>query len=89
MAMWEKKGKTFVACYENIGILKKKWSIVDLQCCVSGVQQTDSVIYTYTYTYNFQILFSYRLLRNIEYSSLCYIGDPHLLFILYIVVCMC
>ena len=25
--------------------LKKNWSIVDLQCCVSGMQQSDSVIY--------------------------------------------
>ena len=50
MAMWEKKGKTFVACYENVGILKN-WSIVDLQFCVSGVQQSDSVIYIYIYIY--------------------------------------
>ena len=34
---------------------------------VSGVQQIDSVIHTYI-----QILFHYRLLQAIEYSSLCY-----------------
>ena len=34
---------------------------------VSGVQQIDSVIRTYI-----QILFHYRLLQAIEYSSLCY-----------------
>ena len=36
---------------------------------VSGVQQTDSVLYIYIF---FQILFHYRLLQDIEYSSLCY-----------------
>ena len=34
---------------------------------ISGVQHSDSVIYVY-----FWILFSYRLLQDIEYSSLCY-----------------
>ena len=34
---------------------------------VSGVQQSDSVIHTYIF---FQILFSYRLLQNTEYSVL-------------------
>ena len=56
MPMWEKKGR-LVACYENVGILKKNWSIVDLQCCVSGVQQNDSVIYIYTHTYIFPYSF--------------------------------
>ena len=36
----------------------------------------------------FQILFLYRLLQNIEYSSLCYTVGPYWLAILYIVVCM-
>ena len=47
---------------------------------VSGVQQSDSVIciyihthtHTHTHIYFFQILFHYRLLQDIEYSSLCY-----------------
>ena len=42
---------------------------------VSGVQQSDSVIYicvcVYTYIYTlFKILFHYKLLQDIEYSSL-------------------
>ena len=56
---------------------------------VSGVQQTDSVIYIYIYIYIlFQILFSYRLLQNIEYSSLCYTVGPCWLSVLHIVVYM-
>ena len=46
---------------------------------VSGVQQSDSDIYIYIYIYKralFQILFPYRLLQNIEYSSLCYAVGP-------------
>ena len=54
---------------------------------VSGIQQSDSVIYVYTYS--FSIIFPYRLLQNIEYSSLCYTVDPCWLSILYIVVCIC
>ena len=48
--------------------------MVDLQDCVSGVQQSDSVvhIYEYIYTLFFSILFHYSLLQDIEYSSLCY-----------------
>ena len=62
---------------------------------VSGVQHSDSVIYTHTHThthtyiYFFQILFPYRLLQNIEYSSLCYTVGPCWLSILYIVVHIC
>ena len=37
----------------------------------------------------FQILLPYRLLQNIEYSSLCYMVGPCWLFIVYIVVCIC
>ena len=29
------------------------WSIVDLQCCVSGVQQSESVTYIHTHTYTY------------------------------------
>ena len=35
----------------------------------------------------FQILFCYRLLQEVEYSSLCYTINPHL-SILYLVVCI-
>ena len=48
--------------------------------------------YMYTYVYTsilFQILFHYRILQNIEYSSLCYIVGPCWLSISYIVVCIC
>ena len=37
----------------------------------------------------FQILFHYRLLQDMEYSSLCYILGPCYIPILYIVVCIC
>ena len=50
---------------------------------VSGIQQSDSVIHTYI-----SIFFPYRLLQNIEYSSLCYKVGPCGLSILYIVVCI-
>ena len=38
---------------------------------VSGVEQSDSVVYILL-----QILFHYRLLQDIEYSSLCYSVGP-------------
>ena len=53
---------------------------------VSGVQQSDSDIHMYIL---FQILFHYRLLQGIEYSSLCYTVGPCCLSILYIVVYIC
>ena len=40
----------------------------------------------HTHTHVPQILFSYGLLQNIEWSSLCYMVDPCWLPILYIVV---
>ena len=46
-------------------------------------------LYIYMYIFFFQILFPYRLLQNIEYSSLCYTVGPCWLSILYIVVCIC
>ena len=61
--------------------------------CYFQVYSSDSVIYPYLYLYLhlhlyilFQILFPYRLLQNIEYSSLCYTVGPCWLSILYIVV---
>ena len=53
---------------------------------VSGVQQSDSVIHLSTL---FHIFFHYDLLRDIEYSSLCYTVGPCCLSILYIVGCIC
>ena len=79
MAMWEKKGKTFVACYENVGILKN-WSIVDLQFCVSGVQQSDSVIYIYIYIYTHTHTYTYIHIYFSRYFSL--IGYNKILSIL-------
>ena len=37
----------------------------------------------------FQVLFHYRLLRDIEYSSLCYRVDPCWFSVLCIIVCIC
>ena len=63
------------------------WSIVDLQCCVSfRCTENDSVIYVFIY---FHIIFHYRLLQYIEYSSLFYTVNPFCLSILCIVVCIC
>ena len=53
---------------------------------VSGVQQSDSVIHIYVSI--FQILFPFRLLQNIEQSTLCYTVGPCWLSILNIVVCI-
>ena len=50
---------------------------------VSGIQQSNSD------TYIFQILLHYRLLQDIEYSSLCYAVSPWCLSIFCIVVCIC
>ena len=55
---------------------------------VSSVKRSDSVIHTYIYIL-FQILFPYRLLQNIECSSLCYTVDPCWLSVLYRVACIC
>ena len=47
--------------------------IVDLQCCVSfRYTAQDLFIYIYIIFFFFQILFSYRLLQNTEYSFPCY-----------------
>ena len=56
---------------------------------LSGVQQSDSVIHIHISIYViFQILFHYRLLQDIEYSSRSYtVGTC--LSILYIVVYIC
>ena len=59
--------------------------MIDNVVSVSSVQQIDSVIHIHFF---FQILFHYRLLQGIEYSSLGYIVGP-CLSLLYIVMCIC
>ena len=56
--------------------------------CVFQVYSKVIQLYIYIYIY-FQILFHYRLLQDIEYSSLCYTVGPCCLPILYILVCTC
>ena len=63
--------------------------MVDLQfVLVLGVQKSDLVICTYA-SFFFQILFPYRLLQTIEYSSLRYIAEPCWQSILYAVMYIC
>ena len=50
---------------------------------VSGVQQSNSVIHIHVYIL-FQILFPFRLLQNIEQSSLCYTVGPCWLSIIFL-----
>ena len=61
----------FLFLFFSFSSLKKKCigGIVDLQCCVSVVQQSDSVIHIHIST-RVQILFPYRPLQNIEQSFL-------------------
>ena len=54
---------------------------------VSGVQQSDSVIHIHV-SVLFKILFPFRLLHNIEQSSLCYTVGPCWLSILFMYSCM-
>ena len=53
---------------------------------VSGVQQSDLVIHIHV-SILFQILFPFKLLQNIEQSSLCYTVGPCWLSILNVAVC--
>ena len=55
---------------------------------VSGVQQSDSVMYTHA-PIIFEILFPFRLLQNIEPSSLCYAVGSCWFSLLKIAVCTC
>ena len=52
---------------------------------VSGVKCSDSVVCVYVYIL-FRILFPYRLLQNIECSSMCYTVDPCWLSVIYIYI---
>ena len=61
---------------------------------VSGVQQSNSIIYYVyvymcVYIYSFSESLPFKLLQDIKYSSLCYIVNPCWLFILYIIMCIC
>ena len=62
-------------------------SIVNLQCYVSF--RGTANWFSYTYTYCFHILFLYRLLQYIDYSSLRYTVGPCCFSTLYIVVYIC
>ena len=53
---------------------------------VSGVQQSDSIIHIHV-SILFQNLSTFRLIHNINQSSLCYTGDACWLSILNIAVC--
>ena len=53
----------------------------------SGVQQSGLVTHTHI-SILFQVLFPYKLLQNIEYSSLYYLVGPCWLSIVYIVECV-
>ena len=67
--------------------------IVDLLYCVNFCcVANDSVLFIciyimYTYTL-LKIIFTYKLLQNTEYISLCYTVGPYWLPILYIAVCI-
>ena len=55
---------------------------------ILGVQQSDSV-YTYPCTYSFQIIFPFRLLRNIQQSSPCCPAGPCWFSMVNTAVCPC
>ena len=69
--------------YFQIFLLKYSW--FTMLCCF---QVYSKVIKLYLYIF-FQTFFPYKLLQNVEYSSLCYTIGPCWLSILYIVVCLC
>ena len=61
------------------------WDLVDLQCCAYFRCTAKRFSYTCICICFFQILFPYRLLQNIEYSSLWYTVGPCCLSILHII----
>ena len=81
-APWAELG-SFISFFLSFFIY---WSIVDLQYCV-GFRCT-AKWFSYIYIF-FQIIFHYKLLQDIEYSSLYYTVNPCCLSILCIVVCIC
>ena len=68
-----------------------KLNTVDWQCCVTFWYTARRIgdIYRYSICILFQIFFHYRLLQDIEYSSLCYTIGPCCSSILYTAVCIC
>ena len=65
------------------------WSIVDLQCCVGFTCSAEWFSYTYTYYINYFLgSFPYRLLQDIEFSSLCYTVGP-CFSVLYVLMYIC
>ena len=60
------------------------WCIIDLQCYIN-FRCTAKWIQLYI----FQILSTYSLLQNIEYSSLCYTVSLCWLPIIFVVICKC
>ena len=63
------------------------WSIVYFWCCISFKCTAKYSVFQIHIL--FQILFHYRLLQGIEYSSLCYTVGPCWLSVLCIVGCVC
>ena len=59
---------------------------LDMTQQMSACMHARAHTHTHTHTYVPQILFSYGLLQNMEWSSLCYMVDPCWLSLLYIVV---
>ena len=64
------------------------WSIIDAQCHVSFRCMVQWLSCTIDKQIPFHTFFLYRLLQNIEYSSLCYVIGPCWLSILYTIVCI-
>ena len=65
--------------YDKINLKKKiELELIYNIVLVLGVQQSDSesVIYMYIHIY-MKILFHYKLLQDIECTSLCYTVNPH------------
>ena len=73
----------FFNCFFYTGV-----ELIDNVVLLSAVQQSDSVIHIHVFIL-FQILFPFRLLHNIEQSSLYYTVGHCWLSILSMVVCTC
>jgi len=81
----------YIICINLMTVKYFNWSTVDLWWYVSFkcTAKWSSYIYIYIFIYiQPDSIFNYRLLQDIEYSSLCYTGLC-CLSILYIIVCIC